>query len=196
MGLKARAHRGACQIGVSCVELEAEGRRLVLDLGLPLEAGFDGNVALPDIAGLDGEDPSLLGVVISHGHPDHWGLVGQLAANVPVYVGAATERLLAEAVFFAPTGIDLRASGHLRDHETLRLGPFAVTPFLVDHSGFDAYALLIEADGRRIFYSGDLRATGRKGRLFERLVNDPPDKHTLSCLKAHKCVPALRAIRS
>ncbi len=176
MGLKARIHRGARQVGGSCVELEAGGQRLVLDLGLPLDAGVDANVDLPNIAGLDGEDRSLLGVVISHGHPDHWGLVEQLAPDVPVYVGAATERLLAEAAFFAPTGIDLKASRHLRDGETLRLGPFAVTPLLGDHSAFDAYALLIEADGRRLFYSGDLRATGRKGRLFERLVEHPPDE--------------------
>jgi ribonuclease J len=34
--------------------------------------------------------------------------------------------------------------------------------------------LLIEAGGRRLLYSGDIRAHGRKGALFERLVNNPP----------------------
>src|SRR6202012_4717140 len=53
-------------------------------------------------------------------------------------------------------------------------GPFTITPHLVDHSGFDAYALEIEAGGKRLFYSGDLRAHGRKGGLFEKLVNNPP----------------------
>jgi ribonuclease J len=56
----------------------------------------------------------------------------------------------------------------------LRIGPFNITPHLVDHSGFDAYALEIEASGKRLFYSGDLRAHGRKGDLFERLVRNPP----------------------
>jgi len=32
--------------------------------------------------------------------------------------------------------------------------------FLVDHSAYDAYALLVEADGERLFYSGDLRDVG------------------------------------
>jgi ribonuclease J len=54
------------------------------------------------------------------------------------------------------------------------LGPFRVTPFLTDHSGFDAYSLLVEADGKRVFYSGDLRAHGRKARLVEKLLNHPP----------------------
>jgi ribonuclease J len=54
------------------------------------------------------------------------------------------------------------------------VGPFRITPHLVDHSAYDAYALLIEAAGRRLFYSGDIRAHGRKGALFDRLVNHPP----------------------
>jgi ribonuclease J len=36
------------------------------------------------------------------------------------------------------------------------------------------YALEIEADGRRVFYSGDLRAHGRKSKLFESMVKNPP----------------------
>jgi ribonuclease J len=49
-----------------------------------------------------------------------------------------------------------------------------LTPFLVDHSAYDAYALLVEADGQRLFYSGDFRAHGRKSTLFDRLISDPP----------------------
>ena len=46
----------------------------------------------------------------------------------------------------------------------IEIGPFRITPQLVDHSAFDAYALLVEADGKRVYYSGDFRAHGRKGR--------------------------------
>src|SRR6201999_3909372 len=31
-----------------------------------------------------------------------------------------------------------------------------------------------EANGKRLFYSGDLRAHGRKGSLFEALITNPP----------------------
>jgi mRNA degradation ribonuclease J1/J2 len=48
----------------------------------------------------------------------------------------------------------------------LEFGPFRITPHLVDHSAYDACALEVEADGRRLFYSGDIRAHGRKGALF------------------------------
>ncbi|KAI5913051.1 hypothetical protein PA01_06105 [Azoarcus sp. PA01] len=55
------------------------------------------------------------------------------------------------------------------------LGPFRITPYLVDHSAYDAYALLVEAGGKRLFYSGDFRAHGRKGKLFNLLINHPPE---------------------
>jgi ribonuclease J len=35
--MRARIHRGANEIGGSCVELESGGARLVLDIGLPLD---------------------------------------------------------------------------------------------------------------------------------------------------------------
>jgi ribonuclease J len=167
-------HRGAHEIGGSCVEIEHDGARLVLDAGLPLDADGVENEPLPPVGGLGGGDASIVGLVVSHGHPDHYGLVAKAHPSVPVYIGEATQRILREAAFFTTSGADLHAAGHLADHSPLRLGPFTVTPYLIDHSAFDAYALLVEAGGRRLLYSGDLRAHGRKGALFERLVDQPP----------------------
>jgi ribonuclease J len=162
------------------VELEAGGARLVLDVGRPLDSAFDDDLQLPDVPGLATGAPDIAGVVISHGHPDHWGLAGQLPPGTPLFAGEATVRVLSEAAFFSPVGADLDATAHLRDGVSMSIGPFVVTPFLVDHSAFDAYALLVECGGRRLFYSGDLRATGRKGGLFERLVSHPPrDVHAV-----------------
>ena len=52
---------------------------------------------------------------------------------------------------------------------------FTVKSFLVDHSTPEAFAFLIEADGKRIFYSGDFRATGRKSIVFKKLIENPPE---------------------
>ena len=151
----------------------------MLDIGRPLDAALDDDVPLPPIAGLDGSDPSFLGVVISHGHPDHYGLVGGVDATVPIYIGESAARVLEEASFFSPVGTSLQSRGFLTDRRSFSLGPFELTPYLVDHSAFDAYALLVKAGGRRLFYSGDLRAHGRKASLFERLLAHPPSVHTL-----------------
>jgi len=49
-----------------------------------------------------------------------------------------------------------------------------VTPRLIDHSAFDAYALQIDVDGKTIMYSGDFRAHGRKAKLTEAVMRKPP----------------------
>lgn len=167
-------HRGASEIGGTVVEVEHADKRLVLDLGMPLDARLGDEGELPAVSGLLTPDRSLLAVIVTHGHPDHYGLAAARHPDVPLLVGEATERILTEAAFFSSAGAELRATGYLRDREPIELGPFRVTPFLVDHSAFDAYALLVEAGGCRLFYTGDLRAHGRKGSVFERLLREPP----------------------
>ena len=50
-------HRGAEEIGGNCVELEQDGARVLLDLGLPLDAENAVGAPLPKIPGLaDGDD--------------------------------------------------------------------------------------------------------------------------------------------
>jgi len=192
-------HRGASEIGGNTVEIETNGQRIVLDLGRPLAATLRDDVSLPEIVGLQGEDKTLLGVFITHGHPDHYGLINRVSRRVPLYVGAATSRILAEAAFYTPTGAVVTPSGFLVDRKPLEVGPFRMTPFLVDHSAFDAYALLVEADGKGLLYSGDLRSHGRKGLLFERLVRDPPSQVDVLLLEGTRIAedePARRGLGS
>jgi ribonuclease J len=56
--------------------------------------------------------------------------------------------------------------------QSFMVGDFKITPYLVDHSAFDAYAFLVECDDKKIFYSGDFRASGRKSKLFHRMLRD------------------------
>jgi ribonuclease J len=171
--VRVRIHRGAHEIGGSCVEVEAGGHRLVLDVGRPLNAAREEVIPLPEVTGLGDDDPSLLGVVISHAHQDHWGLADQIAKGVPIFMGAATCRILAEAAFWTE-GLVVEPAGYLEHRQSFELGPFRITPYLNDHSAFDAYSLLVEADGAKLFYSGDIRAHGRKAAIFEQLMRDPP----------------------
>jgi len=171
--MKLCIHRGAAEIGGTCIEIKSQGAHLVLDAGLPLDVPPD-DVELPPIPGFKEPDPSLLGVVISHPHQDHYGLAHLLPPETPFIIGRAAENVLAAAEVFSPGGIVLDRTLHMEHRVPLTVGPFTITPYLVDHSAFDAYAVLVEADGKRVFYSGDLRAHGRKAALFEQLVRDPP----------------------
>ena len=174
--MKVCIHRGTQQIGGTCIGIEAEGRRLVLDLGLPLDAeDFDDMESLlPDVRGFKEPDDSLLGVLISHPHQDHYGLTRYIRPEVPVLIGEKATRILSAASLFTPSGVVFNETITLIDREPLTLGPFTITPYLVDHSAYDAYALLVEAGGKRLFYSGDFRGHGRKRALFDWLLREPP----------------------
>jgi ribonuclease J len=165
-----RIHRGAKQIGGTCIELACSGTRIALDLGLPLDGDSADQSLLPWIAG-----PDLAAVLISHPHLDHYGLLHHLPADVPIAMGDAARRIVRAAAPFTGQSLPNLDGPILRDRTTFEIGPFRITPFLVDHSAFDAYSLLIEAAGKRIFYSGDFRAHGRKAALFERMIAHPPN---------------------
>ena len=109
--MRARIHRGAVEIGGSCVELESGGARLVLDIGLPLDVAAQGEQpCLPAVAGLaEVDDPSLPGLIVSHGHPDHYGLVAAASPGVPRFIGEAAHRILAAASFHPQSPSVLRA---------------------------------------------------------------------------------------
>src|SRR3990170_4747067 len=173
--MRVRIHRGAHEIGGSCVEVEsASGDRLVLDVGAPLVTTEGEEPTIPPVPGLIEADPALQGVVITHAHQDHWGLVEQALPGVPLYMGEATHRILKEAAFWMH-GLTRVPTGFLGHRRPFDLGAFRITPFLNDHSAFDAYSLLVETDGRRLFYTGDIRGHGRKAGIFEQLLRKPPE---------------------
>ncbi len=167
-------HRGTAEIGGTCIEIESQGKRLVLDVGLPLDAASADDFPLHPISGFAAPDPSLLGVIISHPHQDHYGLAHRLPCETHFLIGEAAQAILSAARLFSPVGLKLGTVSHLEDRRPITLGPFTITPFLVDHSAYDSYAVLVEAEGKRLFYSGDFRTHGRKASLTDRLISNPP----------------------
>ena len=168
-------HRGSRQIGGSCVEIESLGKRLLIDLGLPLDAESNSIQYLPKVPGLEGNDSSLLGVLISHPHLDHFGLLTHISQKIPIGMGPAARRILTAAAPFLPGNWHTPTKGwDYQSEQSFEAGSFRITPILVDHAAYDAYSLLVENCGKRLFYSGDLRTHGRKGILVERLIANPP----------------------
>ena len=166
-------HQAADKIGGNCVEIAAgDGRRLLVDAGRPLELKQGQRAALP--ASLNLESP-IEGLVLSHSHADHSGLLAELPAGWPLICGEDTAFMLRfNQDFRKNTGHPVRTWPRANKPAAFTAGPFRITAFNVDHSAFDAYALLIEVDGRRIFYSGDFRGHGRKGALTEKFLEKPP----------------------
>ncbi len=143
------------EIGRSCVEVVSDcGKRIILDLGLPSRNG-NGNL-LPDIQGLDGSDESLLGVLISHLHLNQFGVLGHISGTIPVIMGKNSGELMVKAAPFSRGEWSVPSlSLNFNSEKSFELGPFRITPYLLDHSGFDTYSIQIEADGKKLVYNGD-----------------------------------------
>ena len=118
------------------------------DVGLPLDAPDEGHESLlPQVPGFRDPDDSLLGVVISHPHLDHYGLARHIRSEVPVYIGEDAHNILKAASAYLRNGHAFNKPRFIKHREHLEIGPFRITSYLADHSAFDAYSLLIEADG-------------------------------------------------
>ena len=170
-------HRSTQEIGGNCIEIAtSEGGRLILDVGRPLDAPRN---AVDLLAPSLNVTTAVDGVLISHPHQDHYGLLEEVPTSWPVFCGEATARLIRLTSGMRGVETD-RTFRPWKSSVPLSVGPFRITPFLTDHSAFDAYMLLIEVDGKRILYSGDFRVHGRKSVLVDRfMVNPPPDINVL-----------------
>ena len=193
--MKITPHRGTHQIGGTCIELQSGDTRIVVDIGIPLTdvsgkrydfgqfKGLSGpelveKDVLPSVKGLyswDKHSRPVDAVFISHSHKDHYGFLPYVSKSIPVYMSEGCKKLLGVAYYFGQSDYDPEDAVVIKSWEEFKAGDFTVTPYLVDHSAVDAFAYLVEAGGKKVFYSGDFRGHGRKSVLFKRMISNPPE---------------------
>lgn len=174
--MKLIIHRGTNEIGGSCVEFNNGCKRIVFDVGLPLNAideGLDISCYKPNISGLFGEESGVAAVFISHAHPDHYGLLSLINKNIPIYMSKASAILLKKVVplLGKENYADLNIK-EISDGEEVRIGNFSVRAYEVDHSAASAMAFEISVEDKRILYSGDIRFHGRRAWRSRKLTSN------------------------
>jgi len=176
-------HRGAHQVGGSCVELAYEDTHILIDVGLPLEFDFSddpkSHLPQPLFEELRNGNKKIDAVILSHAHLDHYGLASALPPGVPAYCGEASSELMVITGQMSPEKAQPIKLKFFKAWKEFQVGAFSVTPYLMDHSAFDAYGFLISAGGKSLFYTGDFRGHGRKAKLLDRLVKNPPKTNAL-----------------
>ena len=189
--MKLTLHTGTHTIGGSCIEISTEKTRIIIDLGVPL-TDKDGNRVntrevsrkstkelmdtgfLPKVPELFYDKSTEIdGIFITHSHLDHYGFMPRINSNIPVYMSRGCKDLIKCAKYFDQTKYDPSEAVAIPSWKPCKVGDLTITPYLVDHSAFDAFAYLVEGDGKRVFYTGDFRGHGRKKILFENMLKRP-----------------------
>ena len=187
-------HRGTHEIGGSCIEVRHDDTRIVLDIGMPLLTAnrerFDMQQyqsmsgpelvaagVLPKISGFyrwDLESKAVDALLISHAHLDHYGFAQYVREDVICYLGEGTRQLMALSALYSNQGWLPSKFSPITSTTPVTVSTIKFTPFLVDHSAFDAYAFLLEAEGKRLLYSGDFRDHGRKSYSISKMLKAVP----------------------
>jgi ribonuclease BN (tRNA processing enzyme) len=142
------------------VQADHEGRawNLVLDLGNGALGALQRHIDPMDIDA----------VLLSHLHPDHcldlcglyvmqkYSPAVSSRTRIPVHGPVGTGERMARAYGLTPPdGMDSEFDFRpLADGESVRVGPFTVTPRLVKHP-VEAYGFRVEADGKVLAYTAD-----------------------------------------
>lgn len=162
--MKIIIHRGTHQIGGCVTEISTDNSKVFIDFGSDLPNSL--NADLPKmIKGLTLDDNTERALFLTHYHGDHVGRLNEIKTDIPIYMGKTAKELfknyavriksdIAEKIDEIHTFLPL---------EKITVGDITVTPLMIDHSAFDAYMFIVEADGRRVLHTGDFRMHGFRG---------------------------------
>lgn len=174
--MKLCIHRGTHQIGGIAAEISTASTRILIDMGdeLSLDPNF---VSAPlNIPGVTDGNGHCEAVLFTHYHGDHTGQMLRIRPEIPLYAGA-----LAKDIMRLSSAHSWKKDEALcKRIETIRtfsagvpflIGDIQITPFSIDHSAADSYLFLIEADGKRILYTGDFRLHGVRGKTMDKILD-------------------------
>ncbi|WLT09456.1 ribonuclease J [Bartonella apihabitans] len=131
---------------------------LMVDLGVsfagPELPGVD--LVMPDIRFLENERPSILGLVVTHAHEDHFGAILDLwpKLKIPVYCTAFTAGLLETKRELDYSSYDVPVT-LFKAGDQFELGPFAIEAIAVAHSIPEPVSLAIKTSLGTVIHTGD-----------------------------------------
>ena len=167
-------HRGSKQIGGTCIEIRSDKTRLIFDIGEELPdpdnlGKIKTNLLVDDLF-IDSEisERKIDGIFVSHNHGDHLGLFEKIKEEIPIFIGKTALDVQNTIFDFISKNRKIVAAEILKSEVPINVNDIKVTPYLIDHSAFDAYGFLIECDNKKVIYTGDFRQHGTKGVLTGR----------------------------
>ncbi|HUS52067.1 MAG TPA: ribonuclease J [Candidatus Bathyarchaeia archaeon] len=140
-----------------------EGKKdiLIVDCGVdfPDDPSSGVEVIVPDVSYLKTKRDKIRGVIITHGHLDHFGALPFILpqiGNPPVYATNLVKGFIQSRLAEFP-GLTSRLHLIDPDKEPFRLGSFEITPFRVNHSVPDSLGLCLKTPVGKIFHVSDFK---------------------------------------
>ena len=181
--MKITIHRGTNQIGGCVTEIESNGYKVFIDFGEQLPGAENDDNKLKQIDGLTCGDVSKSALFITHYHGDHIGKICDTVFDLPIYIGETALEIykcLEKRLSFIPVKKEaekhrnilkrLKTIKTFNAKQTIEVGKIIVTPLFIDHSAFDAYMFIVEADNKRVLNTGDFRGHGFKSKVLVQML--------------------------
>lgn len=164
---------GMGEIGMNCyaygIGPESARQWVLVDLGVKFgdetEPGID--VVIPDLAFIEAERSSLLGIILTHAHEDHIGAITWCweRLRAPVYCTPFAAEVLKSKLYEADL-LDVVPLHVVALGGRFHLGPFDIEFVSVTHSIPESNALAIRSELGTVLHSGDWK--------IDRHPNIPP----------------------
>lgn len=167
---------GLREIGKNMAVVEYGNDMIVIDAGLtfPDEDMPGVDTVIPDISYLEKNKEKLRGILLTHGHEDHYGAVPYVLKKLPtnVYCTRLTGGLLENK--FKEHGLNPSCIKYVKAGDVLRLGELDCEFIRVAHSIPDACAIAVHNPVGSILFTGDFKFD------FTPIDHEPTDIHRLA----------------
>ena len=184
--MQIKINRGVDQIGGCITEIKSKKTKILIDVGSELP-----NTEYPVKANVSKISRKSDAVFITHYHMDHVGEYMKVKKKIPIYIGEQAKDIF---MIYQKRMNEPRIKQVTKEHidrlktfktfesnSPIVVGDFKVTPIRVDHSAYDSYMFLIEAEGKRILHTGDFRTHGPIGKDIPNLLKEVNKVDVLIC---------------
>ena len=166
----------ANQIGGCITIISTDKSKIVIDFGENLPGSKEAKNAE-----FDWDKENVDAVFFTHYHGDHIGRFMEIPDDVDLYMGEVTYKVMMniqravkgeKIIEKLQKRLENGTITFIERDTPINIGEdIVVTGYEVDHSAYDAYMFLVEADGTNILHTGDYRDHGHRGHVIKNGVD-------------------------